>query len=91
MPLPWMMDDGFEIAGGSHPAMEWNVAWASMPVADVLLRAQGQFTQVMLVEFAVRFGGLVQRERAGDMDMKMGRIRSTADTWRVSLLQKATN
>jgi hypothetical protein len=35
-----------------------------------LLRTQGQFAQVMFVEFAVGVGGFVQRERARDMDFK---------------------
>src|SRR5215813_8790581 len=35
-----------------------------------LLRTQGQFAQVMFVEFAMGVSGLVQRERSRDMDFK---------------------
>src|SRR2546430_10654008 len=44
-----------------------------------LLRPQRQFAKIMFIEFAVRFGGFVQWERAGDMDLKRARLDQTIE------------
>jgi hypothetical protein len=44
-----------------------------------LLRAQGQFAQVMLVEFAVSVSGFVQRERSRDVDFKRTGLDQTVE------------